>query len=228
MEDDRKQFSLVFSVAALVLSAWTFWFVHVRSGRLSASRPQSVFFGPDGGTKDKPKVFVSTFLYSSADKGCVIESLFMQLKIRQTTKNFTVWVYDQGAGLRRGSGLFVGRTGFAANHHFILPSDSDSFGWQAGEYQILLVAKVASQSSESVLWSEKLVVSSEHASRLSEGNVGVYFDWDPDRQEYDAHVNSKRHSSPNDPITMVQLIDNLSSAKPKQIPRTRKGDAQIK
>ena len=99
------------------------------------TQPTVIFFGPDlprsHDDAPPPKVFLRTLLFSTSKRGRVIESIHVAPSRNETHQNFNIWVYGDDK-LVRGSGLFVGENGVAANHHFLTPKDGSSFRFTEG------------------------------------------------------------------------------------------------
>lgn len=93
-------------------------------------------------------------------------------------------MYRQSSDLVAGSGLFVGRQGIATEHHFMM---RDKFAFKDGEYRLEVYAKAIGKHLR-LIHSQSLSVGKREASRMHTKGVGVYFDWMPDREEYDAYV----------------------------------------
>ncbi len=79
------------ALGVTVTSAWLTWF---RKGKLRMTQPTVIFFGPDGGSRSSGrkhlKVFLRTLLYSTANRGQTIESLYVNLQrdeLRQTFRS---------------------------------------------------------------------------------------------------------------------------------------------
>ena len=181
----------VFSVAALIVSCVTAWLTLFRRGALKMTRPAVVYFGADGpiklGETPKTKVFVRALLYSTGKRGCVIESMHATVRRAETVQNFNVWVYGDKE-LTRGSGLFVGETGFATNHHFLLPGDGTHFTFLEGNYQLEVFATLVGQRRPRRLCTLQLAVPGNVAAALLEPSAGVYFDWGPESNSYSFHI----------------------------------------
>lgn len=128
--------ALVVSFLALAVSTLTAWLTLLRKGQIRMTLPTVIYFGPDGGSKAEAlpdKVFLRTLLYSTDIRGHIIENMFVRLHRGETRQNFNIWTYGD-KNLNRGSGLFVPETGFATNHHFLLPPDGTSFQSSIGQY----------------------------------------------------------------------------------------------
>ncbi len=151
------------------------------------TQPTVIFFGPDGGSRSSGrkhlKVFLRTLLYSTANRGQTIESLYVNLQREELRQNFSIWVYGDKQ-LARGSGLFVPKEGIACNHHFLLPADGTKFTLQADEYLLRLYAKQIDRAAARELMSVKLRIIDEQAHELLDEDAGIYFDWEPSQQAY--------------------------------------------
>lgn len=114
--------ALAVSVLSLAVSAVTAWLTLFRRGTVRMTQPTVIFFGPDsprsGREKGLPKIYLRTLLFSTSKRGRVIESMHVSLERSETRQNFNIWVHGDDK-LVRGSGLYVGATGVAANHHFL-------------------------------------------------------------------------------------------------------------
>jgi len=160
------------------------------------TQPTIIFFGTDAprhkGDIAAPKVYLRTLLFATSKRGRIIESMHVSLTRNETRQNFNVWVYGDQK-LVRGSGLFVGEGGVAANHHFLTPKD-DSFQFTAGKYRLDVFAKILGETKQTLLFSQSLEITRDVAAQLKQSETGLYFDWGPDSAEYIAHVD-KRSSS---------------------------------
>ena len=184
---------LVISVLALSVSAGTAWMTLFRRGLISMTQPTVIYFGPDGSRYSMEpkhqKVFFRTLLYSTGKKGQIVENMFIRLHRGETRQNFNIWVYGDEE-LRRGSGLFVPEEGVATNHHFLPPSDIESFRFTTGHYVMEVFATIVGAARVRQLFSVQLDVSQEEANALSQGNAGLYFDWGSDSGRYQHKIQS--------------------------------------
>ncbi len=204
--------SLAISVLALTVSLITAWRTLFRRGELRMTQPTVVFFGPDGGSRaddSSAKVFLRTLLYSTALRGQTVESMYVNLRRGETRQNFSIWVYGEDK-LVRGSGLYVGHDGVAFNHHFLLPQDGASFPLSAGTYTLKVFAKRVTDTAPSELSTVSLAISDAHAAQLTTQDAGIYFDWGPDEQAYQAHVEVQ----PTPPLP-PWLLDAATVATPR-------------
>ncbi len=182
--------AFVVSLAAFVISSVTMWLTLLRKGAVCMTQPSQIYFGPDGGHKKSAKVFLCTLLYSTSKKGRVIENLYIRIKRGESQQNFNIWVYGSDKFLR-GSGLFVGETGLATNHHFLLPADTEAYEFKAGEYTLEVYVRLIGDNENKLLYKTALSISPQEATQLKEGDKGIYFDWGPDSNRYHSHIDSK-------------------------------------
>lgn len=204
-------FAVTISILSLCLSALIAWLTLLRSGTVKMTQPTVIYFGPDnprGNEPALPKVFLRTLLFATSKRGRVVESIHVSLARNETQQNFNIWVYGDDK-LVRGSGLFVGETGVAANHHFLAPKDAN-FHFTKGRYRIVVYAKLLGDHSKKMLFSQIVEISAEAASQLTVGDCGLYFDWGPDSLSYLPHID-KRPPRPNDDF--LELLDLTRRSK---------------
>jgi len=182
--------SIGISVSALLISAITMWLALFHRGRLKMTKPNVVFFGYDFTPKITPKVFLRTLLFSTAARGIVIESMYVNVSNDGRTETFSFWGYGETNNLVPGSGLFVDKTGLAANHHFVLSVDKPPFPFEEGDYKIDVFAKIVGKEKVLKLSTIDVTLTAEHAQALS-GHDGVLFELSPETQEYAGHINRK-------------------------------------
>jgi hypothetical protein len=130
-------------------------------------------------------------LFSTSKRGLVVESMHVALSRNETHQNFNIWVYGDEK-LVRGSGLFVGETGVAAIHHFLVPNDGSSVRFTAGHYRMDVFAKLLGDHRPILLFSQALEISREIGSMLEEAYTGLYFDWGPDSSRYLPHTDKRQ------------------------------------
>ena len=156
------------------------------------TQPTVIFFGPETPrVRDGPalpKVYLRTLLFATSKRGRVIESMHVALSRHEAHQNFNIWVYGERHELVRGSGLFVGETGIAANHHFLMAPTSGSFLFTEGQYRLDVFAHLLGDDDAKRLFTQELTISVEIAAALAESDAGVYFDWGPDSERYLPHV----------------------------------------
>jgi hypothetical protein len=167
--------SIPISLVSFAVSLGTFWLAFVARGRLAMTKPTIVFFGFDTEPKPTPKVFLRNLLYSSATRGQVVEGMYAKVRHGNNARKFSFWGYGETEKISPGSGLHVSRTGFAANHHFVLSVHEDVYSFDPGAYQIEVIAEVVGRRKPTTLATIKLTLSDDLAESL-ERQEGVLFE----------------------------------------------------
>jgi|GEM_PF-319158 len=198
--------SISISAVALTLSVVTAWLTILQRGRLRATRPTVVYFGPDAGGDCPPKVFLRTLLYSTGQRGKVIEHMYARVSRRDNGQVFSIWVYGERDQLVRGSGLHVGPNGHGCNHHFLMGERDSTFRFTPGDYTVELFATcVGDRKPRQLLHSGPLHVDVNLAKALDEGK-SLYFDWSSDSGNYAPHVEEKRPLALPPPAALMNLL----------------------
>lgn len=199
--------SITIAGLALGVSALHAWWTLWRRGTVKMTQPTVIYFGPDSPRRREaepmPKVFLRTLLFATSRRGWVIESLHVALCRNETHQNFNIWVHGEEK-LVRGSGLFVGEAGVAANHHFLAPRDGNAFRFTEGQYRIDVFAHLLGDRKRTLLFSQTLEISREIATELAETGNGLYFDWGPDASRYLPHI--EKHPPSPDPMEIFELL----------------------
>lgn len=184
--------AVTIAALALLISGITAWLSLFRGGKLRMTQPTVIFFGPDGsspGERHAPlKVFLRTLLYSTSQRGQIVESMHINVQRGESKQNFSVWIYGDPPNLARGSGLYVGREGVVCNHHFLLLRDGTKFDLLAGHYTVRVFGKRVVDREARELAAIQVTISESQAQVLREADAGIYFDWGPDQQAYQSHV----------------------------------------
>lgn len=185
-----ENISILISVAALSISLITMWLTLFHRGQLKMTQPNVISFGYDFTPKTTPKVFLRTLLFSTAARGVVIEAIYVEVSNDGRTEMFGFWGYGETNKLSPGSGLFVDKAGFAANHHFVLSVEKPLFPFEAGDYKIEVFAKIVGRDKTLKLSTIDVTLTAEHATALS-GHDGVLFELSPETQKYVGHLNKQ-------------------------------------
>jgi hypothetical protein len=185
--------SIAIASLSLAVSGSTLWFTLLRRGRVRMTHPAVVFFGYDYDPRISPKVFLRTLLYCTSVRGKVIEGMHVKLRHRGTERVFGFWGHGETNKLVPGSGLYVGQTGVAANHHFVLSTNSPPYEFSPGDYAIQVIARVVSARRPVKLSRITLTLTEEHASAFAE-HRGVLFELDPETQRYVGSANKRNYA----------------------------------
>ncbi|HIF9256001.1 TPA: hypothetical protein ACX6Q6_003011 [Photobacterium damselae] len=171
------QLGVAISLLALTISGLTAWFTIFHKGKLKATKPSQVQFIF---TKTKrPQILIRTLLYSTGQKGYVIESMYVRLSVNETKYSLPVWVHGTNSNLIRGSGLMIPKSGVVLDHYFMPIQDGSTFPIVQGEYKLNLLARTI-YGKEIELNSITLYVNAGLDGDLC-------FDWGADNQKYYSH-----------------------------------------
>lgn len=192
---DASAVSIIVSALALAISTVTAWFTLWRRGKVRMTQPAIVFFGPDG-SRGPLKIFLRALIYSTADRGHIIEHLFVRLVRGTVGQTFPTWILRDGT-LSRGSGMFVDRRGVTSDHHFLLARDGTAFEFTAGEYVIEVYATGAGWAAPRLLTRQSLHLAADDAEAIKTVDSGVFFDWNPDLGRYNTHIDHNRTAELN-------------------------------
>lgn len=207
--------SLLFSFVALAISAVTAYLTLFRRGTVKMTQPTTIFFGPDGrGFSDSSKVYFRTLLFATSKRGRIIESMHIALFRTETQQIFNIWVFGDEK-LSRGSGLFVGENGIAANHHFLTPEDAKRFRFLEGKYKLKVFAQLVGDRRERLLFTLTLDIPSDIAARLKEPNTGLYFDWSPSSKTYLSHLEKRTQPLSPEEFLKLMMPERISNEQTK-------------
>lgn len=189
--------SIVISLVALGIAATTLWLTHFQRGELLLSQPTIFFFGWDIGDRTVAKITFRSVLFCTSERGLVLENLYLRVVNQSGSFVFSFWGYDDGKGMVRGSGVYVGETGIAAYHHFTPGVDDNDFEFVVGEYSVEVWAKIFNSKDAVLLGSYSFEVEDDKqiAEALSHSQRGVIWDWMPDNRRYVAVPNSGKRSA---------------------------------
>lgn len=177
------------AVLALAVSIVTAWLTYFHRGSIRMTEPSMVVFAYDpAGSRPGfvPKVMVRCLLFSTGERGRIIESLFARTRIAGSECTYPVWGIDDDSKLARGGGILVPRGGIVAWHHFVASSDRPGINFTPGEYEVQVFARVHGRSRPVELWSRMLTVSDAVAPTSLDGNEAVWFHHNPETNGFEA------------------------------------------
>lgn len=187
--------SIVISIFSLCIAITSAWLTLFRRGRLAMTKPNVVFFGFDTAPRTTAKIFLRTLLYSTAVRGQVIEGMFAKLHHAGSEQIFSFWGYGETNQLVPGSGLYVGQTGIAVNHHFVLSVHQPAYEFTKGDYEIEVFVRLVGRKTPIRLSQFNLTLSAEHAGILARYG-GVLFELNPDGRGYIGHARDRDDDLP--------------------------------
>ncbi len=168
------------STLALAVSVFTAWLTFFNRGNVNMTSPTMVILGYDTrGSKigSEPKIMVRCLIFSTGERGRVIETLFVRLGHGASNELFPVWGYNADTTLVRGGGLWVGKTGVTAWHYF---NASSNFRFQSGTYTLDVFARVHGLRHPKKLWSATLLLPPEFVMKQHDGSEAIWFDREPE------------------------------------------------
>jgi hypothetical protein len=203
--------SILISCAALIVSAITAWRTLFQRGEVKMTQPTTIFFGPDGSRGPK-KIFLRTLLFCTAQRGIVVESMYLKVRRGKSSQTFNIWVYGD-KHLSRGSGLFVGKEGVVCNHHFLLPKDGTTYTFLPGQYFIDVFVKLVDTNQPHRISTQSVILSEEFAEKMQLVDAGIFFDWGPDSGKYHSHIDR------NGAAELTYMIQNQMKLKERDAHR---------
>jgi hypothetical protein len=180
---------IVIAVLSLVVSLFTLWKTYLDRGTLRMTQPTTIFFGPD--EKGSSKVYLRTLLFSTSQKGQVIESMHVKLYRGESVQTFNIWVHGERVEIVRGSGLYVGKEGVAHNHHFLMPKDGSTYEFLPGKYKLEVYASILNTKTPKKMFSVELEINDSNGEKLKDTRNGMYFDWGPESNKYHPYLHTR-------------------------------------
>jgi hypothetical protein len=185
--------TLATAVLALVVSVATAWLTYFHRGVVRMAAPSMVVFAYDRGSRSEvvPKVMVRCLLFSTGERGRIVEALFLGLRHAASNHVFLVWGLDADDELVRGGGLLVGKTGVVAWHHFVAQAEASGFRFEPGRYEVEVVARVHGRKRPLKLWHRDLLLAEAVTPTAHDGTDQVWFDRDPQSDEFSARLEQR-------------------------------------
>jgi len=141
------------------------------------------------------EIFLRTLLFTTATKGRVIENMFLRVHQPIGTYVFDFWGHTESGKLTLGSGLFVGATGVASDHHFNSRHGSDDFIFHPGAYRVEVFGTTVGKSRARKLMEVAFNVNGQQAAELVRIlNAELFLFWNADTHAYEGLL--ERSSKP--------------------------------
>ena len=180
--------TIVMSAAALMFSGYALWATHLNRGRLKMTQPTLVCLKRDL-PSNVPKIFLRTLMFTTGTKGHVVESLFLRVHDKFGPHVFDIWGHTDNGKLTLGSGLFVGSTGVACDHHFNPRPHSTNFLFVDGAYRIEVFAAVVGKSKPRKLMEVSFDVTGQESVELMQiFNRELYLQWNAEDRVYEGQL----------------------------------------
>jgi hypothetical protein len=189
------------AVGSFLLSIYTLWATQFRRGRLQMTQPALICLRREL-PSSTPKIFLRTLLFATAVKGRVVESMFLRVQQPLGTYVFDFWGYGESEKLTLGSGLFVGQTGVAYNHHFNPRLGLEDFLFSAGDYEIEVFATtVGKKHPEKLMRLNFTVDGQQSAEMLQIFDRELWLLWNADTRSYEGHLESRPRPASSSDVT---------------------------
>lgn len=154
------------------------------------TKPSFVAFCYDRST-DKPplaKIFLRALLYSTGKRGQMVENMYLVVQRGMEKQTFNVWGYGPDDKLSRGSGLFIGETGVAANHHFNPLTALPQQFFIPGDYELSVFIALVGRKKPLRVATIQVTVPENARNDMLKPEAAVWFDWEPDVNRYHGRV----------------------------------------
>lgn len=210
--------SLAVAISSLLLSGTVAWFSLVRRGRIQMTRPSLIVFMHDHLATGEviPKIFLRTLLYSTGNRGHVIQTLYLKLQRAESSQNFSTWGHGPQNELTFGAGLRITPDGIDHNHHFNPPRGT-GFEYTAGDYRISIFADLAGSTQHVLLGEVTLAISAEQANQLKSTDTELYFEWGPVSETYSSNIHKRPRLLGPDVLKMLGAGSNDAEPRSKQL-----------
>ena len=189
-------FAIAISILALSVSVFNLWLTWFHRGTIRMTVPSMVVFAYDRrgepGRVD-PKVMVRTLLFTTGAQGHAIETLFLRLRHDGSERVFPVWGLATDK-LDAGGGLFVGKTGVTAWHHFVASEAARAFQFKPGHYELDICVRVDGRSRSAKLWTAAVSLPDTASMSCHDGSEQVWFDRNPESGDFQPRIAS--HNGP--------------------------------
>ncbi len=179
--------SLVLSCISTAVSSIVACYTVARRPRIRMTKPTFVAFVVDG-DEAAPKVFLRTLLFSTADPGKVVETMFVRMRNHKQETIYSFWSYDVDGRLVPGGGLFIGAQGIATNHHFVLAKSFKRVTFGPAELTVDVCARIVGEKRERLLYQLKTMLSADQAAALNGKDAGVFFERNPVSDEFHGEI----------------------------------------
>jgi hypothetical protein len=192
----KDSFSTLFATLSFILSLFTLWITQFRHGELRMTQPTLLCLKREQplGT---PKIFLRTLLHTTASKGRVIETMFLRVQQPSGTYVFDFWGHTDAGKLTLGSGLFVGQTGVASDHHFNPRRDAEHFIFTDGQYRIEVFAVTVGRSKPKRLKEMSFYVDGQQAAELIQiTDLELFLFWNASTHSYEARLDRPPRRAP--------------------------------
>ncbi len=185
---------LIISILAFLVSVITLWLTYFHRGTVKMTRPQFFALIPEDSPFDGwIKFFMRGLVFSTGQRGRIIEKMYVILKHKDKALPFHYWMYGDTDRLAIGSGIFVDHEGLAANHHFAPTGTVSAHDFTSGKFIVEVNAQLLGDGAAIRLFDFEFVISEEEVSAIrTSKDRAVYFTWDEEKKAYKSRIDVRK------------------------------------
>lgn len=149
-----QKFPLIISFMSLIVSLLTFWWANIRKGKLVMTRPTQISITFQDITKNvKPHLGIECMVFSTGNKGNIIENMFVRLITDSSQQDFKEWIHNNNNKREHqiSGGIFASTEGVASRHSFFLLTKNESYQFKAGKHSLEIYAQVLGYKNHKLL-----------------------------------------------------------------------------
>jgi hypothetical protein len=191
----KDAFAILISCASFVLSGYALWVAQFNHGRLKMTQPTLLCMMREL-PRQTPKIFLRTLLFTSGTKGRVVEGMFLKVHQPHGTFIFDFWGHTESGKLTLGSGLFVGPTGVACDHHFNPRYGSEDFLFVDGRYRVEVFAVVVRKKPKLLMEITFAVDGQQAAELIQITELALWLVWNARSCTYEGHLEREPRGRP--------------------------------
>ncbi len=180
--------SAIISALALLVSFANYWSANLKVGQILMTKPTIFCFTWDG---NRPKIYLRTLLFATSNNGRVLENLYLLVKSPTQETIYSFWGHAHGGKetLTKGSGLFIPKNGYLADHHFNPdPSGNINIPYPVGLYEIEVIARQFEDTTDRKLGRYEIRLDPNFAAELANNETAVIWSLNPLSQSYHAEL----------------------------------------
>lgn len=188
---------LVISGLALIVSVGSVWITVFHRGTVKMTRPQFFALLPENGPFGSwIKFFTRVLVFSTGQRGRVIENLYVTIHHNNKELPFHYWMYGETDKLTIGSGVFVGHQGLAANHHFVPTTPVSSNDFTAGSYKLEISTLLLGDRWPIQLFEIQFNLNDEEVAAIRNSkDHAIFFIWDKNNNVYKSRIDTRKKLS---------------------------------
>ena len=177
------------SMIGVLISSITFWILYLHKGTIKITKPRLIALGYERHENHRtPKVVIRSLLFSTSNKGIVIDNIRVKVTNHNNSKDFSLWAYGVET-LLVGSGLFISKEGKDSYHHFLPIAFSSDFEFHTGNILLEIYVTITHHKKDKLLDSITLSLTKEHEDALNKGEM-IIFNWESALNKYETCISN--------------------------------------